>query len=159
LPCRNAALQSPIKALGERPPATGLSRTSSPSPVCIGADNAGQAPRRVKPPAVTRLLAASDIEETEPLGTLPQRNYLNQMVAILTTLPPHTLLAALHRIERAAGRVRSAPWGPRTLDLDIVLIEGREISDEALVVPHPELPNRDFWQRQLDQLKRMTTDG
>jgi 2-amino-4-hydroxy-6-hydroxymethyldihydropteridine diphosphokinase len=101
----------------------------------------------------TRVIAATEVEETDPIGPIPQGKYLNQMVAISTTLPPRTLLAALHRIERAAGRVRATRWGPRTLDLDIVMIEGKEYCDEALVVPHPELPNRDFWQRELAELK------
>ena len=101
----------------------------------------------------TTIIAATEVEETDPIGPIPQGKYLNQMVAISTTLPPRTLLAALHRIERAAGRVRAAKWGPRTLDLDIVMIEGKEYSDDALVIPHPELPNRDFWQRELAQLK------
>ena len=101
----------------------------------------------------TRLIAATEVEETEPIGTIPQGKFLNQMVAVSTTLPPRTLLAALHRIERAAGRVRATRWGPRTLDLDIVMIEGKEYADEALVVPHPELPNRDFWQRELAELR------
>jgi 2-amino-4-hydroxy-6-hydroxymethyldihydropteridine diphosphokinase len=101
----------------------------------------------------TRLIAATEDEETEPIGPIAQGKFLNQMVAISTTLPPRTLLAALHRIERAAGRVRAVRWGPRTLDLDIVMIEGKEYSDEALVIPHPELPNRDFWQRELKELR------
>lgn len=101
----------------------------------------------------TRLIAATEVEETEPIGPVPQGKYLNQMVAVSTTLPPRTLLTALHRIERAAGRVRAVRWGPRTLDLDIVLIDGKEYVDEALIIPHPELPNRDFWQRQLAQLR------
>jgi len=101
----------------------------------------------------TRLIAATDVKETEPIGPIPQGKFLNQMVAVSTTLPPRTLLAALHRIERAAGRVRAVHWGPRTLDLDIVMIEGKEFSDEALVIPHPELPNRDFWQCQLAELR------
>ena len=101
----------------------------------------------------TRLIAASEIEETEPVGPVVQGKFLNQMVAVSTTLPPRTLLAALHRIERAAGRIRATRWGPRTLDLDIVMIEGKEYADEALVIPHPELPNRDFWQRELEQLR------
>ncbi|MEO8194414.1 MAG: 2-amino-4-hydroxy-6-hydroxymethyldihydropteridine diphosphokinase [Gemmatimonadales bacterium] len=100
----------------------------------------------------TRLLAATAVEETDPLGSIPQGKYLNQMVAVSTTLPPRILLAALHRIERAAGRVRAVRWGPRTLDLDIVMLEGKEYSDDALVIPHPELPNRDFWIRQLSEL-------
>src|SRR4051812_44710569 len=78
----------------------------------------------------TRLIAATEVEETEPLGPVAQPKYLNQMVAVSTTLSPRTLLAALHRIERAAGRVRVQRWGPRTLDLDIVLIDGREYVDE-----------------------------
>lgn len=100
----------------------------------------------------TRLIAATEIEETEPIGPVKQGKFLNQMVAVSTTLPPRTLLAALHRIERAAGRVRAVRWGPRTLDLDIVMLEGKEYADEALVIPHPELPNREFWLRQLAQL-------
>ena len=106
----------------------------------------------------TRLIAASPVEETDPIGPVPQGKYLNQMVAVSTTLPPRTLLAALHRIERAAGRVRAVRWGPRTLDLDIVMLDGKEYADEALVIPHPELPNRDFWQRQLAELRGLT-DG
>ena len=106
----------------------------------------------------TRLISATPVEETEPLGPVQQGKYLNQMVAVSTTLPPRTLLAALHRIERAAGRVRAIRWGPRTLDLDIVMMEGKEYSDDALVIPHPELPNRDFWLREL-ALLRGIADG
>ncbi len=101
----------------------------------------------------TRFMAATEIEETEAIGPVPQGKFLNQMVSVSTTLSPRTLLAALHRIERAAGRVRAAHWGPRTLDLDIVMLEGKEYADDALVIPHPELPNRDFWQRQLAELR------
>jgi 2-amino-4-hydroxy-6-hydroxymethyldihydropteridine diphosphokinase len=106
----------------------------------------------------TRLISATEVEETEPIGPIPQGKFLNQMVAVSTTLPPRTLLAALHRIERAAGRVRASKWGPRTLDLDIVMIEGKEFADDALVVPHPELPNREFWQRELAELRGATGD-
>ncbi len=106
----------------------------------------------------TRLLAVSEVEETEPIGPIQQGKFLNQMVAVSTTLAPRTLLAALHRIERAAGRVRVQRWGPRTLDLDIVMQEAKEYADEALVIPHPELPNRDFWQRELAQLRGITDE-
>ena len=104
----------------------------------------------------TRLISATEVEETESIGPIPQGKYLNPMVAVSTTLPPRTLLAALHRIERAAGRVRVSKWGPRTLDLDIVMIEGKEFADDALVIPHPELPNREFWQRELAHLRSVT---
>jgi 2-amino-4-hydroxy-6-hydroxymethyldihydropteridine diphosphokinase len=101
----------------------------------------------------TRILGETAIEETEPIGPIAQGRYLNQMIVVETELAPAVLLAALQRIERAAGRVRSMRWGPRTLDLDIVLIEGKQITEKALTVPHPELPNRDFWQRELHELK------
>src|SRR5687767_6987081 len=63
----------------------------------------------------TRILAASEIEETEPIGPIAQGGYLNQMLAIETTLSPRALLAALHGIEQARGRTREERWGPRTL--------------------------------------------
>ena len=100
----------------------------------------------------TRLLAASTVEETAPLGGMEQPAYLNQMVLIETRLDPHRLLAALQEIERARGRARTERWGARTLDLDIVTYGERRIRDPDLVVPHPELPNRDFWQRELSEL-------
>ena len=101
----------------------------------------------------TRILAASTIEETEPLaGGPPQPPYLNQMLAIDTALDPRQLLAALREIEVRCGRVRRERWGPRTLDLDIVAFD-RQTSDAAdLVIPHPGLPERDFWRRELAEL-------
>jgi 2-amino-4-hydroxy-6-hydroxymethyldihydropteridine diphosphokinase len=101
----------------------------------------------------SRLRAVSSIEETAPLGPVPQGSYLNQMAALETDLDPTELLDALLEIERAAGRVRSQRWGPRTLDLDIVLFEQQVVSTARLVVPHPELGRRDFWQRGLAELR------
>jgi 2-amino-4-hydroxy-6-hydroxymethyldihydropteridine diphosphokinase len=75
------------------------------------------------------------------------------MLAVETTLTPLDLLDRLQDIERREARVRGERWGPRTLDLDIVLIEGRAFASDRLVVPHPELPRRDFWQRELAQLR------
>ena len=102
----------------------------------------------------TRLIAASAVEETAPLGGMAQPPYLNQMVLLDTELEPHALLAALQTIERARGRVRTARWGPRTLDLDIVAYGDRLVRDPDLVIPHPELPRREFWQRELSELAR-----
>ena len=101
----------------------------------------------------SRVLATSSVEETEPVGSVPQGPYLNQMVALDTTLAPRDLLAALHEIERSAGRVRDVRWGPRTLDLDIVTFEKQTVNEPDLIVPHPELPHREFWQRELAELK------
>jgi 2-amino-4-hydroxy-6-hydroxymethyldihydropteridine diphosphokinase len=100
----------------------------------------------------SRVLAASSVEETAPLGPVPQRPYLNQMVAVETTLTPRELLDALLTIERAEGRVRTEKWGARTLDLDIVTFAEQRVRDLDLIVPHPELPNRDFWRRELAEL-------
>lgn len=102
----------------------------------------------------TRLVAASAVEETAPLGGMAQPPYLNQMVLLDTELEPHALLAALQAIERARGRVRTTRWGPRTLDLDIVAYGDRQVRDPDLVIPHPELPRREFWQRELSELAR-----
>jgi 2-amino-4-hydroxy-6-hydroxymethyldihydropteridine diphosphokinase len=101
----------------------------------------------------TRLLRASSVEETAPVGDVPQGPYLNQMVAIETNLAPRKLLERLHEIERSAGRVRGVRWGPRTLDLDIVMFDGQTVNEPDLLVPHPEIPNRDFWQRELVELR------
>ncbi len=101
----------------------------------------------------SRILAVSSIEETPPLGGLAQDSYLNQMVALETELAPLDLLARLQRIERAAGRERAVRWAPRTLDLDIVCFETQCVNEATLVVPHPELPARDFWQRELAELR------
>jgi len=103
----------------------------------------------------TRLLAASAIEETAPLGGMVQPPYLNQMVLLETELEPRRLLGALQAIEAARGRVRTSYWAPRTLDLDIVAYGDRQIQDPDLVIPHPELPRRDFWRRELSELARV----
>jgi 2-amino-4-hydroxy-6-hydroxymethyldihydropteridine diphosphokinase len=100
----------------------------------------------------THVLAESAIEETEPIGPA-QPWFLNQMIAVETPLSPHDLLRRLQEIEGQAGRTRTLRWGPRTLDLDIVCFARQSVHDPDLRVPHPELPNRDFWQRELAELR------
>ena len=100
----------------------------------------------------SRVVAESSVEETAPVGDVPQGPYLNQMVALETELSPHELLAALHRIENDNGRVRTVHWGPRTLDLDIVRYGDERIEEPGLVIPHPQLAHRDWWQRELAEL-------
>jgi 2-amino-4-hydroxy-6-hydroxymethyldihydropteridine diphosphokinase len=101
----------------------------------------------------TALVAASAIEETVPLGGMTQPPYLNQMVIVETALSPRALLEALHEIERKSGRVRTSRWGARTLDLDIVRYGEQRVDEPDLIIPHPELPNRDFWLRELAELQ------
>jgi 2-amino-4-hydroxy-6-hydroxymethyldihydropteridine diphosphokinase len=104
----------------------------------------------------TRVLSASSVEETAPLGPVPQGPYLNQMVLLETALEPLELLAALHAIEAARGRERRVRWGPRTLDLDIVRYGTRTLAGLELLLPHPELEHRDFWLREIAELDAAT---
>lgn len=100
----------------------------------------------------TRVVAASTVEETAPLGPQDQPAYLNQMLLVETGLEPRPLLDALLEIEKRAGRVRRQRWGPRTLDCDIVRWGKRTVNEPGLTIPHPELAHRDFWQRELQEL-------
>jgi 2-amino-4-hydroxy-6-hydroxymethyldihydropteridine diphosphokinase len=101
----------------------------------------------------TRVVAASAIEETAPLGGKAQPAYLNQMVLLETSLEPHTLLEACHAIEEAQGRVRTEHWGSRTIDIDIVRFGARRLREPDLIIPHPGLADRDFWQREMAELQ------
>jgi 2-amino-4-hydroxy-6-hydroxymethyldihydropteridine diphosphokinase len=74
------------------------------------------------------------------------------MVALETALSPSELLRELQTVEQSEGRTRDVRWGPRTLDLDIVRFDRQTVDEPSLKVPHPELPNRDFWQRELAEL-------
>jgi len=100
----------------------------------------------------SRVLKHSRIEETAPLGPVPQGPYLNQMVILETRLEPQVLLDHLHAIEAERGRERRVRWGPRTLDLDIVRYGDRVVRQPELTIPHPALPDRDFWLRELAEL-------
>ncbi len=101
----------------------------------------------------TRVLAASSIEETEPLGGMEQPPYLNQMLLLETTMPPRVLMHAGQAIEEANGRVRLAHWGSRTLDIDIVRYGDLSLAEPDLVLPHPGLAMREFWQREIAELE------
>jgi len=100
----------------------------------------------------THVRAVSTVEETEPVGPVPQGPYLNQMVLLRTSLSAHDLLDRCLAIERDAGRERGERWGPRTLDLDIVRFGEQVIDEPGLTVPHPEIGRRPFWQRELAEL-------
>ena len=99
---------------------------------------------RVKKIPAVKLLRVSSFYESEPWGVVNQPNYLNAAIKISTELEPFALLDALQRIEAELGRVRREHWGARTIDLDILLIEGREIFSDRLTVPHKFLFERDF---------------
>jgi 2-amino-4-hydroxy-6-hydroxymethyldihydropteridine diphosphokinase len=101
---------------------------------------------------LTTVLGLSSVEETDPVGPEGQGKYLNQMVLVETSLDPGRFLKLLHKIEDENGRLRAERWGPRTLDLDIVRFGTRRLRDPDLRIPHAELPNRPWWQREIEEL-------
>jgi 2-amino-4-hydroxy-6-hydroxymethyldihydropteridine diphosphokinase len=92
----------------------------------------------------TRLLRASSLYDTEPVGEVDQPNFLNAVAQLETGLSARQLLWNLHLIEKRLGRVRTQRWGPRTIDLDLLLYGGEVIEEPDLRVPHPELAQRSF---------------
>lgn len=93
----------------------------------------------------TRLVACSPFYRTKPLGPQDQPDFLNAVVALDTSLPPEQLLDHTQAIERNQGRVRKEQrWGPRTLDLDIMLYGSQVITTDRLIVPHYGLKEREF---------------
>jgi len=95
--------------------------------------------------SVPDLVAVSPVYETEPVGGPEgQGPYLNLVVELDTDRPARELLAIAHRLEAAAGRVRAERWGPRTLDVDVLWLEGEAVDEPDLTVPHPRM-----WQRRF----------
>jgi len=90
------------------------------------------------------LVATSPVYETDPVGGPPQGPYLNMVAELCTEATPAQLLAAARAAESAAGRDRSERWGPRTLDVDILLVGDLRLSSPELEVPHPRMWERGF---------------
>ncbi len=90
------------------------------------------------------LVAVSSLYESAPVGGPEQGAYLNIVVQLDTSQLPHELLETCRRLERAAGRERVVRWGPRTLDVDVLWIDGVRVSTTELVVPHPRMHERNF---------------
>lgn len=94
--------------------------------------------------AESRLLAASPLYRSAPMGPTEQPDYINAVAALETGLEPEALLDALQAIERRHKRVRKEHWGPRTLDLDLLLYGSQTLCSARLTVPHPGLRERAF---------------
>lgn len=107
-----------------------------------------------KEPGV-RLLAYSGLYETEPVGYRHQPRFLNAVACLETALAPEKLLDVLLGIEQAFGRRRTIRWGPRTLDLDLLLYGERRVHSDRLIVPHPRLFERAFVLVPLLELKEL----
>ena len=90
------------------------------------------------------LVAVSPRYETDPVGGPDQDRFLNLVVELDTACTPRELLAVCHRLESAAGRVRDERWGPRTLDVDVLWMDGVEVDEPDLAVPHARMWERRF---------------
>ena len=112
-------------------------------------ENAVQA---IKDDVNCRLLKISDIIVTEPYGPVEQDDFLNGCMMLDTLYTPQELLRFLQRLEMEANRVREIHWGPRTLDLDILLYDDLVTEDDELIIPHPEMHKRAFVLGPLKQI-------
>ena len=99
-----------------------------------------------------RVKRVSSYIETVPYGGVEQDNFLNGALLVETLLTPDELLAELRRIEIEAHRERNIHWGPRTLDLDIILYDDEVVESDNLIVPHIEMHKRDFVLRPLAEI-------
>lgn len=97
-------------------------------------------------------LAVSRYMESKPYGGVDQDDFLNGAIKLFTIYSPYELLTVINEIEAVAGRERRVHWGPRTLDIDIVLYDDLVISDEKLVIPHFDMCNREFVLRPVAEL-------
>lgn len=99
---------------------------------------------QIKNESRCRIRSISDYIETAPYGYTEQPDFLNACIGIDTMMNPHELLMFIGKVENGADRERDIHWGPRTLDLDILLFDDLMIADERLVIPHPEMDRRTF---------------
>ncbi len=126
----------------------------------IGLGSNLQAPRRQLERALealaalprSQVLKASRFYRSPPLGPADQPDYLNAVALLETELAPLALLDRLQALENAQGRVRTRRWGPRTLDLDLLLYDRRRIDHPRLQVPHPGIAERDFVLKPLAEI-------
>lgn len=101
---------------------------------------------------LTVVTRVSELIRTKPYGGVEQEDFLNGVLELETLMNPEELLEALHEIENAAGRKREIHWGPRTLDLDILFYDSIVYRSKTLVIPHPDLQNREFVLRPLMEI-------
>ncbi len=103
-----------------------------------------------------RVLRCSSFYRTEPHGLQEQPWFVNAVVEVRTALPPRALLDRLKGIEKTMGRLPGEKWGPRVIDLDLLLYDQRVIDEEGLTVPHPEMHKRRFVLAPLHELAPYT---
>ena len=108
------------------------------------AENCEQAIRLLHIPPEIEVVARSSLYESEPVGEIEQNWFVNATVAIKTSLTPEALLNTIFKIEKVLGRERREKWGPRIIDLDLLVYEDYLIHSTTLTLPHPEMAKRRF---------------
>ncbi|PZE19235.1 2-amino-4-hydroxy-6-hydroxymethyldihydropteridine diphosphokinase [Paenibacillus xerothermodurans] len=103
-----------------------------------------QAIRQLDAQGSIKVSAQSNIYETEPVGVTDQDSFLNMVIEVVTTLEPLELLQVMQSVEQSLGRTREVRWGPRTIDLDLLLFEDIRLSEPQLTLPHPRMMERAF---------------
>ena len=105
-----------------------------------------------------KVVLKSNIYETKPYGVKDQPIFYNAVIGVLTPYKPLALLNVLKTIEEEMGREETEKWGPRIIDLDIILYGDIILDDDRLKIPHPDFKNRDFVLRPLKEIARMIVD-
>lgn len=116
--------------------------------------NLDEALVRLEASGLVRVVRRSSLYETAPIGKTDQPWFLNLVVEVDTDLPPEDLLDLTQAIERSLGRTRDGRWGPRTLDIDILLYGDMTLQTDRLILPHPEMTHRRFVLEPLVEIAR-----
>lgn len=98
------------------------------------------------------ILCCSSVYETIPVGYVEQPDFLNAVLKVRLDYSPQQLLDIIHDIEKNLGRKRDKRWGPRTIDIDILLYDDLQVFDDDLIIPHPEMLNRAFVLKPLSEI-------
>lgn len=114
--------------------------------------NCTEAIKRLSGSEGVKVLRRSSLYKTEPVGPENQPWFVNCALEIRTGLRPGPLLAVLKNIENGMGRIRAEKWGPRLIDLDILLYGQEMVREEGLVIPHPEMHKRRFVLQPLNEI-------
>lgn len=106
--------------------------------------NLREAVRQIAADSSCEVTAVSPLYETKPVGFEDQPDFLNAVIEVKTKLSPSDILSLCNKVEENLGRKRTIRWGPRVIDIDVLLYEDMESSDESLTIPHPRMLERAY---------------
>jgi 2-amino-4-hydroxy-6-hydroxymethyldihydropteridine diphosphokinase len=99
-----------------------------------------------------KIAKVSSLYKTKPVGYLDQPDFLNAVIEAKTSLTPLQLLKRIKTIEKIVGRTKTLRWGPRLIDIDILLYEGKKVNHNKLIIPHPQISKRNFVLKPLKEI-------